>query len=130
MAASLQPLKNHPAAASTNKVPTIQSLSPRRSSLKRSVSYNTAAPAPTTEDPDKPVSLSSENVNQAGCDNMLKAALTGLLNCQEVKSESRGRKVQNLLMETEKDLRRERRKSLGAHRGKAQWEIFEGKIEF
>ncbi|KAL2787912.1 hypothetical protein BJX66DRAFT_340767 [Aspergillus keveii] len=107
-------------AASANKVPTIQSLK----ATKRSISYNATpeerAVSPTDE---------KRTVDQAGCDQMLKASLTGLLNSGEVKTDARGRKVQNLLMETQKDLRRQRRQSLGEHRAKATLEVMEAKMK-
>ncbi|KAJ0417944.1 hypothetical protein BJY00DRAFT_315341 [Aspergillus carlsbadensis] len=107
--------------ASANKVPTIQSLK----ATKRSVSSNaTPEEHAVSRSDDK-----KKTIDQAGCDQMLKASLTGILNSGEVKSDARGRKVQNLLMETQKDLRRQRRESLGEHRAKATLEVMEGRMK-
>ncbi|KAL3478527.1 hypothetical protein BJX99DRAFT_224267 [Aspergillus californicus] len=126
------PPKNKPPpapAASANKVPTIQSL--KDSSMKRSASYNTVAHGhdPTREDTTIPESPTAKKIDQAGCDQMLKASLTGILNSGEVKSDARGRKVQDLLMDTQKDLRKQRRLSLGGQRGKGQLERLEGRVD-
>ncbi|KAL4922622.1 hypothetical protein BDW62DRAFT_196626 [Aspergillus aurantiobrunneus] len=90
-------------SASTTQVPTIRTLR----DMKRSVSYNAAVSTPE----DRIAPPSGQKVDEAGCSHMLKASLTGLLNCSEVKSEARERKVQNMLMSTEKDARETRRKT-------------------
>ncbi|KAL2847515.1 hypothetical protein BJY01DRAFT_164832 [Aspergillus pseudoustus] len=126
----LKPQQKH-SAASASKVPTIQSLKETR----RTISYN-ATPEERDSGTSSPTSATSSRrgsgdkgkIDQAGCDQMLKASLTGILNSGEVKSDSRGRKVQELLMETQKDLRKQRRASLGERehsRAKAKLAVIE-----
>ncbi|KAL3459793.1 hypothetical protein BJX64DRAFT_290960 [Aspergillus heterothallicus] len=101
-------MNKHP-SASTTKIPTIQSL--QTAANKRSISYTAT---PEGREPSSPSSSKDKTkIDPAECDQRLKASLTEMLNSGEVKSDSRGRKVQNLLMETQKDLRRQRRASLG-----------------
>ncbi|KAL6232823.1 hypothetical protein BDW75DRAFT_11530 [Aspergillus navahoensis] len=99
-------------SASTNQVPTVGSLK----NFKRSVSYNISASTPEEHEPDHVHSNSptGRKLDEARCNQMMKASLTGLLNCQEVKKEARERAVQNMLMNTERDIRRARRASLKA----------------
>ncbi|KAL4910523.1 hypothetical protein BDW74DRAFT_141368, partial [Aspergillus multicolor] len=111
---TLQPPKHPQPSSSTNQVPTVHSLQ----NFKRSISY-TIAESPTAEHKhghghDHPQAKSpvGRKLDEAGCNQMMKASLTGLLNCQEVKNEARERKVQNMLMNTERDIRRARRASL------------------
>jgi hypothetical protein len=82
--------------------------------FKRSVSYNiqTSAPEEDAHAYAHTTSRTRWTLDEAGCNQMMKASLTGLLNCQEVKSGARERTVQNMLMNTERDLRRARRASL------------------
>ncbi|KAL4862614.1 hypothetical protein BDV12DRAFT_178590 [Aspergillus spectabilis] len=114
-ASTTSPKQNPHSALSANKVPTIQSLG--TNNIKRSASYNVAAARPDSPD-EKMQSPTGEKVDQTRCDNMLKASLTGLLNAGEVKYDARGRKVQNLLMETQHDLRKQRRESLDQQDGR------------
>ncbi|KAL4813008.1 hypothetical protein BDW67DRAFT_169125 [Aspergillus spinulosporus] len=106
-------LKRQPQpSASTNQIPTVGSLK----DFKRSVSYNIHTATPE-EDSHRHAHTSSPTrwrLDEAGCNHMMKASLTGLLNCQEVKNGARERTVQNMLMNTERDLRRARRASLKA----------------
>jgi hypothetical protein len=91
-------LKRQPQpSASTNQVPTVGSLK----NFKRSVSYNIH-----TSVPEEDAHAHAHTTSPTGW------SLTGLLNCQEVKSGARERTVQNMLMNTERDLRRARRASL------------------
>ncbi|KAL2822431.1 hypothetical protein BJX63DRAFT_376492 [Aspergillus granulosus] len=106
-------------AASANKVPTIQSLR----GIKRSVSYSAVHEERTTSPTEEKI-----KIDQAEYDQMLKASLTGMLNWGGVKSDARGRKVQDLLMETQKDLRKQRRKSLEEHKAKATLEAMKAKM--
>jgi hypothetical protein len=120
-ATTTSPKQNPLPALSANKVPTIQSL--RTNNTKRSVSYNVDAPNSDSTPEEKKQSPAGEKVDQTRCDNMLKASLTGLLNAGEVKSDARGRKVQNLLMETQRDLRKQRRESLGQQAGRKRMSL-------
>lgn len=86
-------------SASQTQIPTVHSL--QNTNTRRSVSYNAQDPPP-------------HKVDETDADNMMKASLTGLLNSQEVRSEARERKVQDMLMDTQKDLREKRRASLHA----------------
>ncbi|KAL4758246.1 uncharacterized protein BDW70DRAFT_142206 [Aspergillus foveolatus] len=95
-------------SASTNQVPTVGSLK----NFKRSVSYNIHKSVPEEDAHAHTTSPTGWTLDEAGCNQMMKASLTGLLNCQEVKSGARERTVQNMLMNTERDLRRARRASL------------------
>ncbi|KAL4738941.1 hypothetical protein BDV11DRAFT_188744 [Aspergillus similis] len=97
-------------SASTNQVPTVGSLK----SFKRSVSYNihSSTPEEDAQGHAHAASATGWKLDEAGCNQMMKASLTGLLNCQEVKSGARERTVQNMLLNTERDLRRARRASL------------------
>ncbi|KAI9373400.1 hypothetical protein BJX61DRAFT_541755 [Aspergillus egyptiacus] len=117
-------------AASSNQVPTISTL--HNPHIKRSVSYNPTSPVDDSNSEDNDNNTNTPNspphgaqsptgnkIDQAGCDQMLKASLTGILNSGQVMSDARGRKVQDLLLQTERDYRRERRKSLGEQRAKA-----------
>ncbi|KAL4995940.1 hypothetical protein BDV10DRAFT_187548 [Aspergillus recurvatus] len=104
-------LKRQPQpSASTNQVPTVGSLK----NFKRSVSYHISAPTPEEHEPEQAHTNSpaGRKLDEAGCNQMMKASLTGLLNCEEVKNEARERTVQNMLMNTERDIRRARRASL------------------
>ncbi|KAL4748201.1 hypothetical protein BDW72DRAFT_180911 [Aspergillus terricola var. indicus] len=104
-------LKRQPQpSASTNQVPTVGSLK----NFKRSVSYHihTSTPEEDAHGHAHTTSPTGRKLDEAGCSQMMKASLTGLLNCQEVKSGARERTVQNMLMNTERDLRRARRASL------------------
>ncbi|KAL4972267.1 hypothetical protein BDW66DRAFT_144583 [Aspergillus desertorum] len=94
-------------SASTNQVPTVGSLR----SFKRSVSYHISLSNPEEHGPERvhANSPAGRKLDEAGCNQMMKASLTGLLNCQEVKNEARERTVQNMLMSTERDIRRARR---------------------
>ncbi|KAK1140792.1 hypothetical protein N8T08_009898 [Aspergillus melleus] len=109
-------------------------------SPKRSISYSAT---PTGTHPGTPVSSSSatagtnssitgtgsgsgsairqkEKHDNMTCDHKVKGALTELLNDGSVKADERGRRsVQRLLMETERELRTQRRESLSLS-GKAQ----------
>ncbi|KAL2871208.1 uncharacterized protein BJX67DRAFT_343800 [Aspergillus lucknowensis] len=114
----MAPLQNGKTASASN-IPTIQNLKHE----KRSISYN-ATPEERTVSPEP-----DNRVDQAGCDQLLKASLMGILNSGEVKSDGRGRKVQNLLMETEKDWRKQRRQSRGERKTKAVLEMMEGKTK-
>ncbi|PYI12542.1 hypothetical protein BO78DRAFT_392383 [Aspergillus sclerotiicarbonarius CBS 121057] len=91
----------HQPAASTTKVPTLHTTQP----IKRSISYH-----PSQDDEH----IASSKASEARCsDHMVKAALTELLNDDGVKANARGsRSVQNLLMDTENALRKQRRESL------------------
>lgn len=82
--------------------------------FKRSVSYNihTSVPKEDAHAHAHTTSPTGRTLDEAGCNQMMKASLTGLLNCQQVKSGARERTVQNMLMSTERDLRRARRASL------------------
>ncbi|RDW57861.1 uncharacterized protein DSM5745_11379 [Aspergillus mulundensis] len=113
---TLHPPKHAHPSSSTTQVPTVHTLQ----YFKRSLSYTIAEspidqhehgpdPSHTTLQAKSPV---GQKLDEAGCNQMMKASLTGLLNCQEVKNEARERKVQNMLMDTERDLRRARRASL------------------
>ncbi|KAL5044845.1 hypothetical protein BDW71DRAFT_185455, partial [Aspergillus fruticulosus] len=99
-------------SASTNQVPTVGSLR----NFKRSVSYHISASTPEEHEPESEhantTSPTGRKVDETGCNQMMKASLTGLLNCQEVKNGARERKVQNMLLNTERDIRRARRHSL------------------
>ncbi|BCR90138.1 uncharacterized protein ACHE_60024S [Aspergillus chevalieri] len=88
---------------SSNNIPTLRSTP----SLERSSSY------------DSPVDNSpSEINNQREPDYQVKATLTELLNDARVKSSTNGsRRVQNALMETEQELRQQRRQSTHSRRG-------------
>ncbi|KAL4810653.1 hypothetical protein BDV18DRAFT_155265 [Aspergillus unguis] len=98
----MPPPPKPPSSASTTEVPTVQTLNPS----KRSISYNLAS------DPPSPTHAPTNKVDPAGADNMMKASLTGLLNSREVKHEARERKVQDMLMDTQRDLKAKRRASL------------------
>ncbi|PWY83098.1 hypothetical protein BO94DRAFT_118485 [Aspergillus sclerotioniger CBS 115572] len=92
---------HHQPAASSNKVPSLHTIQP----MKRSISYS-----PAQDDEHIASSKASES---RGSDHMVKAALMELLNDDGVKASARGsRSVQNLLMDTEKALRKQRRESL------------------
>ncbi|GAQ41598.1 hypothetical protein ABZX51_004664 [Aspergillus tubingensis] len=102
----------HP-IASANKVPTIHTIHP----MKRSTSYSPAA----QESGDDEYKHHHHHIKKdsasstvaCGNDHKVKAALTELLNDDGVRSNARGsRSVQNLLMDTEKALRKQRRESL------------------
>ncbi|RAL10472.1 uncharacterized protein BO97DRAFT_127081 [Aspergillus homomorphus CBS 101889] len=98
-------LKREP-AASANRVPTLHSVH----NVKRSVSYSPA------HDGNHPVSKTEAT---RGCDDMVKSALTELLNDDGVKHNARGsRSVQNMLMATEKKRKSQRRQSLVEHKHK------------
>ncbi|BCS23733.1 uncharacterized protein APUU_40177A [Aspergillus puulaauensis] len=88
-------------SASANKIPTVE----RPRDTKRSISYNSPSDAPS-------ISPSRQKSDQSGCGNMIKASLTGILNSGEVKTAAGSRKVQDMLMETERNLREQRRRSL------------------
>ncbi|KAL4877406.1 hypothetical protein BJY04DRAFT_198307 [Aspergillus karnatakaensis] len=136
--ATTTPTKHPHPALSANKVPTIQSLNP---SMKRSISYNISNPSSscssaldteTSPQDLKKDSPTGSKVDQASADNMLKASLTGFLNADDIKGagagDARGRKVQELLMETQRDLRKQRRESLDqkmAQRKRMSLEVIE-----
>ncbi|KAL4965775.1 uncharacterized protein BDV14DRAFT_199548 [Aspergillus stella-maris] len=101
-------------AASTTAIPTIQTLK----NPKRSVSYN-------TQDPSSPISPddihnphnqhpspTNKKLDPAAATKMMKASLTGFLNSREAKAEVPKRKLQNMLMNTERNSRQARRASL------------------
>ncbi|KAL4928028.1 uncharacterized protein BDV17DRAFT_265136 [Aspergillus undulatus] len=101
-------------AASTNAVPTIQTLKDQ----KRSLSYNTKDPSPIASPEDQiTTSPTGKKVDDASYTKMMKASLTGFLNSSEAKAEVPKRKLQNMLMDTERNSRQARRASLseGAH---------------
>ncbi|KAL4938882.1 hypothetical protein BDV06DRAFT_199987 [Aspergillus oleicola] len=105
--------KNHQyPAASTNAIPTIQTLK----NPKRSVSYNTEDPAPISPDDiytdHQHTSPTSKKLDPAGASKMMKASLTGFLNSSEAKAEVPKRKLQNMLLNTERSSRQARRASL------------------
>lgn len=88
---------------SSNNIPTLRSTP----SLERSSSYEN----PTENSP-------SDVSNQREPDYQVKATLTGFLNDTRVKSSTNGsRRVQNALMETEQELRQQRRRSKHNRRG-------------
>ncbi|KAB8075127.1 hypothetical protein BDV29DRAFT_172513 [Aspergillus leporis] len=101
-------------AASANRLPTIHSTP----AIKRSVTSTTAVGH------DEPGSISTHQVkgqNQEAINYSLqmKTALTELLNDGRVKGSTHGsRCLQNILMQTERDMRSERRKSLNAREAK------------
>ncbi|EYE93378.1 uncharacterized protein EURHEDRAFT_420625, partial [Aspergillus ruber CBS 135680] len=83
--------------ASSNNIPTLRSTP----SLERSSSYEN----PSDNSP-------TEVSNQREPDYQVKATLTGFLNDARVKSSTDcSRRVQNALMETEQELRQQRRQS-------------------
>ncbi|EED12807.1 conserved hypothetical protein [Talaromyces stipitatus ATCC 10500] len=99
-------------AASTTQVPTVNTVH----SFKRLLSYSDKLPVedqsanpktlPAAVKPDK------NEQDHRNSENMVKAALTELLNDEDVKNNPDSNKsVQNLLMKTEKEWRRQRRKS-------------------
>ncbi|KAI2864782.1 hypothetical protein CBS63078_5529 [Aspergillus niger] len=99
---------NYHPVASADKVPTIHTIQP----MKRSTSYS-----PTQESDEEYKQHvkkdSASSTVACGNDHKVKAALTELLNDDGVKCNARGsRSVQNLLMDTEKALRKQRRESL------------------
>lgn len=88
---------------SSNNIPTLRS----PPSLERSSSYEN----PADNSP-------SEVSNQREPEYQVKATLTGFLNDTRVKSSTNGsRRVQNALMETEQELRQQRRQSTHSRRG-------------
>lgn len=92
-------------AASTNEVPTIGSAA----SISRSASY----PAPDREASPKTTSPKGANEQNEHYRQQLKTASIELLNDSRVGPASKaGRSLQNVLMETERRLREQRRKSL------------------
>ncbi|KAL4793078.1 hypothetical protein BDV19DRAFT_367273 [Aspergillus venezuelensis] len=102
-------------AASTTAIPTIQTLK----NPKRSVSYNTqdSSPPISPDDIHNPhnhqhTSPTNKKLDPAAATKMMKASLTGFLNSSEAKAEVPKRKLQNMLMNTERDSRQARRASL------------------
>ncbi|GKZ18184.1 hypothetical protein AbraIFM66951_000357 [Aspergillus brasiliensis] len=95
--------------ASADKVPTIHTVHP----MKRSTSYS---PTQESDDDQHKQHIKKDSASSTvacGNDHKVKAALTELLNDDGVRSNARGsRSVQNLLMDTEKALRKQRRESL------------------
>ncbi|PLB43638.1 hypothetical protein P170DRAFT_58709 [Aspergillus steynii IBT 23096] len=140
----------HPTFSST-QIPTLNSnhthphphlhppshlLRPRADSPKRSISYTTT-PTHVATPVATPVATTSttagtgtgtalprqEKHDDLTCDHKVKGALTELLNDGCVKADVRGRRsVQRLLMETERELRMQRRESLG-RRGRRRGEV-------
>lgn len=102
----------HP-IASADKVPTIHTIHP----MKRSTSYSpTAQQSGDDEYKHHQHHIKKDSASSTvacGNDHKVKAALTELLNDDGVRSNARGsRSVQNLLMDTERALRKQRKESL------------------
>lgn len=100
-------------AASTTQVPTVSTVH----SVKRLLSYSDKLSVDgQTANPEAlpaAVKLDKKEEDHRNSANMVKAALTELLNDEDVKNNPAGNKsVQNLLMKTEKEWRKQRRKSV------------------
>lgn len=100
-------------AASTTQVPTVSTVH----SVKRLLSYSDKLSVDGhTANPEAlpaAVKLEKKEEDHRNSENMVKAALTELLNDEDVKNNPAGNKsVQNLLMKTEKEWRKQRRKSV------------------
>ncbi|GLB06081.1 hypothetical protein AtubIFM57258_001377 [Aspergillus tubingensis] len=84
--------------------------------MKRSTSYSPAAQESGDDEYKHHHHVKKDSASSTvacGNDHKVKAALTELLNDDGVRSNARGsRSVQNLLMDTEKALRKQRRESL------------------
>lgn len=113
MAEEKPPKRQQIPAASTNQVPTISTVH----SFKRLSSYSdkTLVDARTLDLETLPAAIKSDRKEEdhRNSENLVKAALTELLNDEDVKKNPAGNKsVQNLLMKTEKEWRKQRRKSV------------------
>jgi hypothetical protein len=100
-------------AASTTQVPTMSTVH----SVKRCLSYSdklsVEEQAANPEALTAAVKSDKKEEDRRSSENMIKAALTELLNDQDIKNNPEGNKcVQNLLMKTEKERRKQRRKSV------------------
>lgn len=99
--------------ASATQVPTVSTVH----NVKRLLSYSDklSADGQTANPGALPaaVKLEKKEEDHRNSENMVKAALTELLNDEDVKNNPAGNKsVQNLLMKTEKEWRKQRRKSV------------------
>ncbi|KAF7590994.1 hypothetical protein BBP40_002188 [Aspergillus hancockii] len=109
-----RPRKNPQPAASTNLLPTIHSTP----TIRRSVTSTTGVGH------DEPVSRLSHHAKEPSQEAInyslqMKTALTELLNDGRVKGSTHGsRCLQNILMQTEREMRNERRKSLNTQEAK------------
>ncbi|OGE53938.1 hypothetical protein PENARI_c007G10127 [Penicillium arizonense] len=101
----------HP-AASSNSVPTINSTR----DMKRSITSYSTRDDPTGTNPNTP---SHTSVTLLSDRQQVKATLTNILNDDRVKHNPNGsRCVQNILLENEHDMRKQRKRSLGAYDAK------------
>lgn len=117
MAEEKPPKRQQIPAASTTQVPTISTVH----SVKRFLSYSDKLSvedqAANPEALPATVKSDKKEEDRRNSENMVKAALTELLNDQDVKNNPEGNKsVQNLLMKTEKERRKQRRKSVHERR--------------
>lgn len=113
MAEEKPPKRQQIPAASTTQVPTVSTVH----TLGRLLSYsdNSSVDEPTANSDALQDAVKSDRKDgdHRNSENRVKAALTELLNDEDVKNNPAGNKsVQNLLMKTEKEWRRQRRKSV------------------
>ncbi|RAO70702.1 uncharacterized protein BHQ10_006714 [Talaromyces amestolkiae] len=107
------PRRQQVPAASTTQVPTVGTVH----SFKRLLSYsdNLSINGQTANPEALSAAVTSDKKEEGhrNSENMVKAALTELLNDEDVKNNPAGNKsVQNLLMKTEKEWRKQRRKTV------------------
>lgn len=100
-------------AASTTQVPTVSTVHNFKRFLSYSDKVSTDGQTANPEALSAAVKLDKKEEDHRNSENMVKAALTELLNDQNVKNNPAGNKsVQNLLMKTEKEWRKQRRKTV------------------
>ncbi|KAJ5747626.1 uncharacterized protein N7511_009322 [Penicillium nucicola] len=99
-------------AASSTRVPTIHSTP----NIQRSITSHSTRDDPTGTNPGTPSHTSNTHLSDQ---QQVKATLTNILNDDRVKRNPNGsRCVQNILLENEHDMRKQRKHSLSAHDAK------------
>lgn len=113
MAEDKLPRRQQVPAASTTQVPTVSTVHGFKRLLSYSDKLSMDGQTANPEALPAAVNLDKKEEDRRSSENMVKAALTELLNDEDVKKNPAGNKsVQNLLMKTEKEWRKQRRKSV------------------